>query len=89
VVSVCLRPHHIDLTADEALARQLALAGVNVFMGTVERRVYFGESVDYTVDLAPQPIKLRVVSSAGQSFAAGQRLFASAGAEHCVVVKEQ
>jgi iron(III) transport system ATP-binding protein len=88
-VSVCLRPHHIVLTADESVARQLALTGHNVFSGIVERRVYFGESIDYTVDLAPQPIKLRVVSSTGQNFSAGQRVFASAQAEHCVVVKEE
>jgi len=88
-VSVCLRPHHISLSADDSQARQWTHAGDNVFAGVVERRVYFGESVDYTVDLAPHGIKLRVVSSAGQSFAAGQRVFAGARAEHCVLVKPE
>src|SRR5262245_29352214 len=87
-VAVCLRPHNIRLTADESAARQLESAGQNVFAGAIERRIYFGEAVDYTIDLAPQRIKLRVIASPSQLFDLGQHIFAAASPEHCVVVSD-
>ena len=88
-VAVCLRPHNIKLTADETEARRLASIGDNVFAGAIERRIYFGDAVDYTIDLTPQPIKLRVVSSPSELFETGQRIFAAASPDHCVVVSEE
>jgi iron(III) transport system ATP-binding protein len=88
-VSVCLRPHNIKLMGDESEARSLASSGHNVFPAAVERRIYFGEAVDYTVELAARPIKLRVVTSSGQLFDPGQRVFAVARPEHCVVVSDE
>jgi hypothetical protein len=52
----------------------------------VHRRIYFGESADYTIDLAPYPFTLRVVGSPSKLYDKGQRIFALARPEHCVVV---
>ena len=84
--SVCLRPHNIVLTADRSEAETLARRDYNVFSGVVQRRIYFGESADYTIDLAPHPFTLRVVGSPSKLYDKGQRIFALARPEHCVVV---
>ncbi|HWH76261.1 MAG TPA: TOBE domain-containing protein, partial [Candidatus Binatus sp.] len=87
-VAVCLRPHNVQLIADEGEARRTADNGMNIFTGSIERRVYFGEVVDYTIDLAPQAIKLRVIASPAQLFEPGQRIFAAARPAHCVEVSQ-
>jgi iron(III) transport system ATP-binding protein len=84
--SLCLRPHHIVLTADESEAEALARQDYNLFSGVIQRRIYFGESADYTVDLAPHPFTLRVVGTPSRLYEKGQRIFALAQPEHCVVV---
>jgi hypothetical protein len=84
--AVCLRPHNIQLIGDETAARRLADGGYNVFTGAIERRIYFGEVVDYIIDLAPQAFKLRVIDGSAQLFEPGQRVFAAANPEHCVAV---
>jgi iron(III) transport system ATP-binding protein len=85
--SVCLRPHNIWLTADEAEARQAA-RHQNVFAGVIQRRIHFGESVDYMVELSPPPLTLRVVSPPARLYEKGQKIFALAAPEHCVVVAD-
>ncbi len=85
-VSLCLRPHHIVLTADASEAEALARQDYNLFSGVIERRIYFGESADYTVDLAPHPFTLRVVGTPSRLYDKGQRIFALAQPEHCIVV---
>jgi putrescine transport system ATP-binding protein len=87
-VSVCIRPHNIALTADEAEARAMASAGFNLFSGTLDRRIYFGDAVDYTVALALPPVSLRVVSSPSRQFEKGQRIFALAHPDQCVLVRD-
>ena len=84
--SVCLRPHNIVLTADPAEAETLARGDYNLFSGVIQRRIYFGESADYTVDLAPYPFTIRVVGTPSRLYDKGQRIFALARPEHCVVV---
>src|SRR5688572_5879569 len=84
--ALCLRPHHIVLTADESEAEALARQDYNLFSGVIERRIYFGESADYTVDLAPHPFTLRVVGTPSRLYDKGQRIFALAQPEHCIVV---
>ncbi len=88
-VSVCVRPHNIKLIAEESEARRLAHTGHNVFPAAVERRIYFGEAVDYTIGLTALALKLRVLASASQLFDIGQRIFAAASPEHCVVVSDE
>jgi ABC-type Fe3+/spermidine/putrescine transport system ATPase subunit len=89
VASVCLRPHNIVLTAAQSEAETLARQDYNVFPGVVQRRIYFGETADYTIDLAPHPFTLRVVGSPSKVYDKGQKIFALARPEHCVVVSDQ
>jgi iron(III) transport system ATP-binding protein len=86
--SVCLRPHNIFLTADESEARERARQNQNVFAGVIQRRIYFGESVDYTVELSPPAVALRVVSPPSRLYDKGQKIFALAAPEHCVIVAD-
>jgi iron(III) transport system ATP-binding protein len=83
---VCLRPHNITLTADEAKARDLERQGLNLFTGTVGRGIYFGDVIDYTIELQSQT--LRVLAPPSQRYAKGQKVFALAHPTHCVVVSE-
>jgi iron(III) transport system ATP-binding protein len=87
-VSVCIRPHNIALTADESEARAMASAGFNLFSGILERRIYFGDAVDYTVALALPPVSLRVVAPPSRQFDKGQRVFALAHPDQCVLVRD-
>jgi iron(III) transport system ATP-binding protein len=87
-VSVCIRPHNIALTADEAEARAMASAGFNLFSGILDRRIYFGDAVDYTVALALPPVSLRVVTPPSRQFDKGQRVFALAHPDQCVLVRD-
>jgi iron(III) transport system ATP-binding protein len=84
---VCLRPHNIVLAADQAAARHLADQGYNLFSGTIGRSIYFGDAVDYTVEL-PSRASLRVIAPASQRFNSGQTIHAAAHPDHCVVVRE-
>jgi iron(III) transport system ATP-binding protein len=85
---VCIRPHNFILTADESEARELASKGFNVFSGILERRIYFGDAVDYMVALALPPLSLRVVASPSKQFDKGQRVFALAHPDQCVLVRD-
>lgn len=85
-MSVCIRPHNFLLTADESEARELASKGFNLFSGVLERRIYFGDAVDYTVALALPPVSLRIVTSPSRQFEKGQRVFALAHPDQCVLV---
>jgi iron(III) transport system ATP-binding protein len=86
-VSVCLRPHNITLIADGAEARRMAERGYNLFPGTLGRSIYFGDAVDYTVELA-SGASLRVIAPPGQRFEPGQSIYAAAHPDHCVVVRD-
>jgi iron(III) transport system ATP-binding protein len=85
--SVCLRPHNIKLVAEPSAVRELTGQGYNLFPGIVRRSIYFGDAVDYTVELAAHGV-LRVVAPPSQRFAPGQSICAAAHPEHCVVVRE-
>jgi iron(III) transport system ATP-binding protein len=86
-VSVCLRPHNIRLIADDVAARELAGQGYNIFAGTIRRSIYFGDAVDYTIELASRAA-LRVIAAPSERFAPGQAIHAAAHPDHCVVVRE-
>jgi iron(III) transport system ATP-binding protein len=87
-VSVCIRPHNIALTADESEARAMASRGLNLFSGTIERRIYFGDAVDYTMALSVPPLSLRIVAPPSRQFDKGQRVFALIHPEQCVIVRD-
>jgi iron(III) transport system ATP-binding protein len=86
-VALCLRPHNIRLCADEAAAQPLNEQGYNLFPGVVRRSIYFGDAIDYTVEIAPRRV-LRVIAPPSQRFEAGQSVCAAAHPDHCVVVRE-
>ena len=85
---VCLRPHSIILSADETAAQTLAERGYNLFRGVVQRSIYFGDAVDYTIELSSHA-KLRVIASPAQHFPNGQTLVAAAHPDACVVVLDE
>ena len=85
--SVCLRPHNIKLVAGQDAARQLTDQGYNLFSGVIRRSIYFGDAVDYTVELAAHRV-LRVIAPPSQRFDTGQSICAAAHPEHCVIVRE-
>jgi iron(III) transport system ATP-binding protein len=87
-VFVCVRPHNIILTGNETEARALTETGYNVLAGVVQRRTYFGDAIDYAIDLAPYALQLRAVTAPSQSFDKGQSVFAAMRPEHCIVLNE-
>ncbi len=85
--SVCLRPHNLKLVTDENAVRQLTDQGYNLFLGTILRSIYFGDSVDYMIEpVSGSP--LRVIAPASQRFAPGQSIYAAAHPDDCVVVRD-
>ena len=87
-VSVCLRPHNVTLVADENDARELTERGYNLFSGIIRRSIYFGDAVDYTVELTSRA-SLRVIAPPSQRFQPGQSIHAAAHPDHCVVVRDE
>jgi iron(III) transport system ATP-binding protein len=85
---VCIRPHNFVLTADESEARELARKGFNLFSGVLQRRIYFGDAMDYTLALAVPPVSLRVVAPPSRQFDKGQKVFALAPPAQCVPVRD-
>jgi iron(III) transport system ATP-binding protein len=86
--SVCVRPHNIKLVAEQNVVRELTDQGYNLFPGIVRRSIYFGDAVDYAIELANHG-DLRVVAPPSQRFEPGQSICAAAHPEHCVLVREE
>jgi len=86
--SVCVRPHNIKLVAEQNVVREMTDQGYNLFPGTVRRSIYFGDAVDYAIELAGHG-DLRVVAPPSQRFEPGQSICAAALPEHCVLVREE
>ena len=87
-VAVCLRPHNISLLADDAEARRMAEQGYNLFPGTIRRSIYFGDSIDYTLELATRKT-LRVITPPSQRYESGQEIYAAAHPDVCVIVRDE
>ena len=86
-VAVCLRPHNVVLVADNIEACKLADQNYNIFRGTIRRSIYFGDSVDYMLDLSSEGM-LRVVAPPNELFAPGQQIYAAARPDACVIVRD-
>ena len=86
--SICLRPHNVLLTTDPTAARDLADHGYNIFPGTIRRSIYFGDAVDYTIELS-SGAALRVIAPPSQRYESGQSVHAAAHSDHCVVIKDE
>jgi iron(III) transport system ATP-binding protein len=87
-VFVCLRPHNIVLVADETHAHGLQRQGYNLFAGLVRRRTYFGDAADYTIELPSHALFLRVIAPPSQNYDRGQKIYALAHPDHCIVIRE-
>ena len=85
---VCLRPHNMLLINEEAKARELQRQGFNLFAGLVRRRTYFGDAADYTIELPSHALSLRVIAPPSQNYDRGQKIYALAHPDHCIVIKE-
>jgi iron(III) transport system ATP-binding protein len=88
-VFVCIRPHNLKLTAAAAEAEDARRNGLNLFSGVITRRVYFGDANDYVIDLPDLRLNLRVLAPPTQRYEAGQKIFALADPEQCVLVGEE
>jgi iron(III) transport system ATP-binding protein len=87
---VCIRPHNLLLVGDESGAQAMVRQGYNLFRGTIQRRIYFGDAIDYLIELMPNGgAALRVVAPPSQRYERGESVFALARPEHCVVVSEE
>jgi len=84
--SLSIRPHHLRL---EAEAGAPASGTANRFQGKVLRATYFGEGVDYLVDVPPLGQSLRVAGPPAPQVAVGEAVTLSVGAAHCLVLPEE
>src|SRR6266545_1617338 len=87
-VAVCLRPHNVRLIAEQGAVQDLTDQGYNLFSGIIHRSIYFGDAVDYTVELASRAV-LRVIAPPSQRFEPGQSIYAAAHPKDCVIVREE
>ncbi len=87
-VCVSVRPHNIQLIQDKTEAEKYSNRGFNLFTATVGRRIYFGDAADYRVQIGESDLVLRVIAPASQKIDPGQKVFALAHPDHCVVVRE-
>ncbi len=85
-VSFCLRPHSISLLGSAAEAERWKQRGYNLFSGIIRRRIYFGDTFDYMVELPVDRLTLRAVAPSSQRYELGETVFALAHPDHCVVV---
>ena len=73
----------------ESEAKERACLGFNLFSGTVNRRIYFGDAVDYVVELTGTELDLRVITSPGERYDVGQKVFVLVHPDRCVLVGER
>src|SRR5919109_2772670 len=85
---VCLRPHNIILVPEESKAREMERQGYNLFAGAIQRHTYFGDAVDYTLELSGHSLTLRVIAPPSQRYKNGEKIYALAHPDHCVVLRE-
>jgi len=83
---VCVRPHHVLLVSDETKARELHQHGYNLFSGVIQRCIYFGDAVDYSLEISPEAGSLRVVAAPSQRYEKGAKIFALVHPNHCIPV---
>ncbi|MBI4489712.1 MAG: ABC transporter ATP-binding protein [Deltaproteobacteria bacterium] len=88
-VWVSVRPHDLQLDKEESKAEGYVQMGLNLFYGTVSRRFYFGESVDYLVQLAGADLVLRVITPPAESYDVGQGVYVVVHPDRCVIVGER
>ncbi len=83
---VCLRPHNIRLFPERADVGALTGEGHRSYTGQVSHRFYFGDAIDYQVDLGER-VKLRVIASPMQNFGVGETVKVLIHPGNCVLVQ--
>jgi iron(III) transport system ATP-binding protein len=83
---VCIRPHNIRLTRTGADVTGLTGSGFRSYPGRVSQRFYFGDAVDYQVDLDGRT-SLRVIAPPAQTFAVGDAVNVLIDPADCVAVQ--
>jgi ABC-type Fe3+/spermidine/putrescine transport system ATPase subunit len=84
---VCLRPHNIQLSPRGADVAALIAQGFRSYTGQVSQRFYFGDAIDYQVDLSRRAC-LRVIAPPTQKFAVGDTVNVLIHPNHCVAVHD-
>lgn len=87
-ILVCIRPHNIRLTQERSEVERYTKMNFNHFSGTVIQRSYFGDAMDYLVQLGVNNLVLRVIRPPSQKFEVGQEVVALTDPDHCVVIQE-
>ena len=87
-VFVCIRPHNVTLAPGASEAEEGRRKGFNLFSGIIQRRVYFGDAIDYVVEIPEQRLNLRVLAPPSHKFDTGRKIFALAHPDQCVIVGE-
>ncbi len=87
-ISVCIRPHNLFLVGNESESREWGKKGYNVFCGVIQRRVYFGDAIDYTVAMSDQRLSLRIVAPPSCRYERGEKVFAVVHPDCCVILAE-
>ncbi len=83
---VCIRPHHLRVQPGAGAAEGGA---ANRFEGKVARATYFGEGVDYLVDVPMLGQSLRVAGPPAPQVAVGEPVTLSVDPAHCLVLPEE
>ncbi|RMF87783.1 MAG: ABC transporter ATP-binding protein [Nitrospinota bacterium] len=86
-VWVSIRPHQIRL-CPEGGERDVPPTW-SCFSGIVSRCFYFGELIDYQIQLTPGDKVLRVIAPPGERYPLGKAVKVLIRPEHCVVVQER
>lgn len=86
--SVSLRPHHIQLSPEESDTGEYAEKGFNLFHGRISHRYYFGDAVDYLIQLDASDLVLRAIVPSSVRYQTGQKVVALCHPEDCIPVAE-
>ena len=84
---VCLRPHNIQLFPQGTDVTVLIAKGFRNYAGRVSQCFYFGDAIDYQVDLSRQT-SLRVIASSAQRFGVGDNVNVLIHPRHCLAVQD-
>ncbi|MGH7775288.1 MAG: ABC transporter ATP-binding protein [Candidatus Binatia bacterium] len=85
-VWVSVRPHDLRLDREETEKEGYLKMGFNCFTGTICRRFYFGDAIDYLIELSGIDLVLRVITPPIERYEPGQKVFILAHPDHCVIV---
>ncbi len=88
-VWVSIRPHDLQLDREESEPEGYVKMGFNLFYGAISRRIYFGESIDYLVELSGIDLVLRVITPPIKKYDLGQKVWVLVEPQRCVIVGER